>query len=99
MRRIVDAVAGVIVFNWVFNNTKGSVLIIMLMHAANNAVSGSFFSSMFSGADQFAGNGYSLWSGQLQPSFESRTARSPRSREPPSDWEMLTQLGLLPDIG
>jgi cytochrome oxidase Cu insertion factor (SCO1/SenC/PrrC family) len=27
------------------------VLIIMLMHAANNAVSGSFFSPMFSGAD------------------------------------------------
>jgi hypothetical protein len=51
LRRIVDAVAGVIVFNWVFNTTKGSVLIIMLMHAANNAVSGSFFSPMFSGAD------------------------------------------------
>jgi membrane protease YdiL (CAAX protease family) len=43
--------AAVIVFNWVFNNAKGSVLIIMLMHAANNAVSGSFFSPMFSGAD------------------------------------------------
>ena len=48
---IVLIVAGVIVFNWVFNNAKGSVLIIMLMHAANNAVSGSFFSPMFSGAD------------------------------------------------
>jgi uncharacterized protein len=43
--------AAVIVFNWVFNNAEGSVLIIMLMHAANNAVSGSFFSPMFSGAD------------------------------------------------
>jgi membrane protease YdiL (CAAX protease family) len=43
--------AAVIVFNWVFNNAKGSVLIIMLMHAANNAVSGSFFSPMFTGAD------------------------------------------------
>ena len=36
--------------NWVFNNAKGSVLIIMLMHAANNAVAGSFFPPMFSGA-------------------------------------------------
>jgi uncharacterized protein len=43
--------AAVIVFNWVFNNTGGSVLLIMLMHAANNAVSGSFFSPMFTGAD------------------------------------------------
>jgi CAAX protease family protein len=43
--------AAVIVFNWVFNNAKGSVLIIMLMHAGNNAVSGNFFSPMFSGAD------------------------------------------------
>jgi CAAX protease family protein len=48
---IVLIFAAVIVFNWVFNNTGGSVLIIMLMHAANNAVSGSFFSPMFSGAD------------------------------------------------
>jgi hypothetical protein len=48
---IVLIFAAVIVFNWVFNNAAGSVLIIMLMHAANNAVSGSFFSPMFSGAD------------------------------------------------
>jgi uncharacterized protein len=48
---IVLIVAAVIVFNWVFNNAKGSVLIIMLMHSANNAASGSFFSPMFSGAD------------------------------------------------
>jgi membrane protease YdiL (CAAX protease family) len=48
---IVLIFAAVIVFNWVFNNANGSVLIIMLMHAANNAVSGSFFSPMFSGAD------------------------------------------------
>lgn len=48
---IVLILAAVIVFNWVFNNARGSVLIIMLMHAANNAVSGSFFSPMFSGVD------------------------------------------------
>jgi uncharacterized protein len=48
---IVLIVAGTIVYNWVFNNARGSVLIIMVMHAANNAVAGSFFSPMFSGAD------------------------------------------------
>ena len=47
----VQMFAVVIVVNWVFNNARGSVLIIMLLHAANNAVSGSFFSPMFSGAD------------------------------------------------
>jgi uncharacterized protein len=41
----------VIIFNWAFNNANGSVLIIMMMHATNNAVSGSFVSPMFSGAD------------------------------------------------
>jgi uncharacterized protein len=41
----------VIVFNWVFNNANGSVLIIMLMHAMNNTISGSFFEPMFSGVD------------------------------------------------
>jgi len=48
---IVFLLGFVIVFNWVFNNTNGSVLILMLMHAMNNTVSGSFFSPMFSGAD------------------------------------------------
>jgi membrane protease YdiL (CAAX protease family) len=48
---IVLIMGAVIVFNWVFNNAHGSVLIIMLMHAMNNTVSGQFFSPMFSGAD------------------------------------------------
>jgi membrane protease YdiL (CAAX protease family) len=48
---IVLILAAVVVFNWVFNNANGSVLIIMLMHAMNNTISGSFFSPMFSGAD------------------------------------------------
>jgi uncharacterized protein len=48
---IVLIFAGTIVYNWVFNNARGSVLIIMVMHAANNTVSGSFFSPMFSGGD------------------------------------------------
>jgi membrane protease YdiL (CAAX protease family) len=48
---IVFMIGFVIVFNWVFNNANGSVLIVMLMHAMNNTISGSFFSPMFSGAD------------------------------------------------
>ena len=48
---ILSIMGAVSIFNWVFNNANGSVLIIMLMHATNNAVSGSFFSPMFSGAD------------------------------------------------
>jgi membrane protease YdiL (CAAX protease family) len=48
---IVLMLAGVIIYNWVFNSANGSVLIIMMMHAMNNTVSGFFFSQMFSGAD------------------------------------------------
>jgi membrane protease YdiL (CAAX protease family) len=48
---VVLILAAVIVVNWIFNNARGSVLIVMLLHAANNAVSGSFFSPMFAGAD------------------------------------------------
>jgi membrane protease YdiL (CAAX protease family) len=46
---LVIAVSVVVV--WVFNNAEGSVLIVMLLHAMNNTISGSFFSPMFSGAD------------------------------------------------
>ena len=48
---IVLIFGAVIVFNAVFNSVGGSVLIIMVMHAANNTISGSFFSPMFTGAD------------------------------------------------
>lgn len=48
---IVLIFGGVIIFNAVFNNAGGSVLIIMVMHAVNNTVSGSFFSPMFTGSD------------------------------------------------
>ena len=41
----------VVIFNWIFNNTGGSVLILMLMHAMNNTISGSFVGPMFSGVD------------------------------------------------
>jgi uncharacterized protein len=48
---VLSIMGAVVVFNWVFNNANGSVLIVMLMHATNNTISGSFFSPMFSGAD------------------------------------------------
>jgi membrane protease YdiL (CAAX protease family) len=48
---LVQIVAVSVVFAWVFNNANGSVLIVMLMHAMNNTISGHFFSRMFSGAD------------------------------------------------
>src|SRR5215203_3722191 len=48
---IVFVIAWTVVFTWVFNNTRGSVLLAMLMHATNNTISGSFFGPMFSGAD------------------------------------------------
>ena len=48
---IVLLVGWAIVLTWVFNSTGGSVLIVMLMHAMNNTVSGNFFSRFFTGAD------------------------------------------------
>jgi membrane protease YdiL (CAAX protease family) len=45
---IVFLLGFVIVFNWVFNNSNGSVLLLMLMHAMNNTISGSFIGPMFS---------------------------------------------------
>ena len=39
-----------IVYTWLFNNAKGSVLIVMLFHNMNNISSG-FVGQMFSGAD------------------------------------------------
>src|SRR5215213_5496709 len=48
---IVFVISWTIVFTWLFNNSRGSVLLAMLMHAMNNTISGSFFGPMFSGAD------------------------------------------------
>src|SRR5215203_1204246 len=48
---IVFIIVWTITFTWLFNNSRGSVLLAMLMHAMNNTISGSFFGPMFSGAD------------------------------------------------
>jgi membrane protease YdiL (CAAX protease family) len=48
---ILFIIAWTVVFTWLFNNTRGSVLLAMLMHAMNNTISGTFFGPMFSGAD------------------------------------------------
>jgi hypothetical protein len=41
----------VVIFNWIFNSTGGSVLILMLTHAMNNTMSGSFVGPLFLGVD------------------------------------------------
>jgi membrane protease YdiL (CAAX protease family) len=48
---LVLVVLGTIVFTWLFQNVLGSVLIAMVFHAMNNAVSGEYFSQMFDGSD------------------------------------------------
>jgi membrane protease YdiL (CAAX protease family) len=48
---VVFIVAFAVVYAWVFNSTGGSVLLVMLLHAANNTISGAFFGPMFAGAD------------------------------------------------
>jgi membrane protease YdiL (CAAX protease family) len=48
---LVLVMAAAIVSTWLFNNARGSVLLLMLFHAMNNTVSGGFFSPMFSGVD------------------------------------------------
>jgi membrane protease YdiL (CAAX protease family) len=40
-----------VAFAWLYNNTGGSVLLVMVMHAMNNVIAGGFFHAMFSGAD------------------------------------------------
>jgi len=48
---LVLVVLATIVFTWLFRNALGSVLLVMVLHAMNNAVSGEYFSQMFTGAD------------------------------------------------
>jgi hypothetical protein len=61
---------------------KHTVLIIMLMHAATNAVSGNFFGTMFTGADARADLNNS--SAQAGPSVSDRSVQSPQSPPRPS---------------
>jgi len=48
---LVLVVVGTIVFTWLFQSAGASLLIAMVFHAMNNAVSGEYFSQMFDGAD------------------------------------------------
>ncbi len=48
---VVLILAASIVFAWLVVGTGGSVLLAMIMHAANNAISGEFISPMFTGTD------------------------------------------------
>jgi membrane protease YdiL (CAAX protease family) len=44
-------VAAAVVFTWVFQNARQSVLVVMVLHAMNNAVAGNYLSEMFAGGD------------------------------------------------
>ena len=48
---VVSIMGATVVINWLFNHVRGSVLLIMLLHATNNTVAGNYFSPMFSGVD------------------------------------------------
>src|SRR5215218_971300 len=45
---VLFAIAGAILFTWVYNSTNGSVLLTILFHGSVNAIGGTFFFSMFS---------------------------------------------------
>jgi CAAX protease family protein len=42
-------ISAYVVFTWLFNHTRGSVLVAMLYHTSQNAIGGGFFSAMYSG--------------------------------------------------
>jgi membrane protease YdiL (CAAX protease family) len=44
-------IGGYVLMSWVYNNTDGSVLLVMIMHTAVNAIGPGYFGRMFSGAD------------------------------------------------
>jgi len=48
---LVEVVFATVFLTWLFRNALGSVLIAMVFHAMNNAVSGEYFSQWFSGND------------------------------------------------
>jgi hypothetical protein len=40
-------IGGVIVYNWLYHQSGKSVLLVMIIHAMNNAAAGEFFTPMF----------------------------------------------------
>jgi uncharacterized protein len=52
-----------VVYTWLFNNTGGSVLLVMLFHTTNNVIWGGYFHAMFLGADwaRMGWLGVALW--------------------------------------
>ena len=48
---VIQIMGAVIVFNWVFNNARGSVLIIMIAHASNNTVWSALTSKIVAESD------------------------------------------------
>lgn len=47
---VFNMIGGVIIYNWLYHRSGKSVLLVMIIHAMNNAASGEFFSPMFTGA-------------------------------------------------
>jgi membrane protease YdiL (CAAX protease family) len=50
---MIQIIGAVIIFNWLFNNARGSVLIIMLAHASNNTVWSTLTSQVVAEPDFF----------------------------------------------
>jgi len=48
---VFNMIGGVVIYNWLYHRSGKSVLLVMIIHAMNNAVSGEFVSPMFTGAD------------------------------------------------
>jgi membrane protease YdiL (CAAX protease family) len=44
-------IGAVLIYNWIYWGSRGSVLLVMIVHAANNSFSGGFLSTLFSDAD------------------------------------------------
>jgi hypothetical protein len=48
---VLGTVASAVIANWVYYNSRGSALLVILYHTVQNAVGGWFLFSLFSGAD------------------------------------------------
>lgn len=46
---VLNMIGGVVIYNWLYHQSGKSVLLVMMIHAMNNAASGEFFSPMFTG--------------------------------------------------